>query len=357
MNILKNKSLLNKSLSQFVICTVIILLLSAPLFYLLTKYYYAEDVEKVVHAYASGSGIPPLDLEEDIMAGLTLQILLMFAILCISLLITMRFVTNRLWRPFEDTLQKIERFDIEQGQIPSFAKTDIIEFVRLNEAISHLMKRDHSHFKEQKEFTENASHELQTPIAVTRTQLDLLLQEPLTERQSEIVSNLYNVNTRMSRLNKNLLLLSRIESSQYINTEDISLCDFVEQRLPMYSMLQSCPSIDFIKPETKIMIKANNTLLESLVNNLVINAIRHNLNNEPITLRITSSTLSVSNLSTGKQLNKETIFRRFQFSDDRKRGNGLGLAIVKAICDYHGWTVVYDYRNGSHCFTVTFNTL
>lgn len=114
------KSLLNKSLSQFLFCTVIVFLLSVPVFYLLTKHYYAEDIVDIIEAVEQGNAIPPLDLEEDIMIGMTMQFVLIFAMLCFSLLITLRFITRRLWLPFNDTLRKTEQFNLAQGDIPQF---------------------------------------------------------------------------------------------------------------------------------------------------------------------------------------------------------------------------------------------
>src|SRR5574344_1631486 len=209
------KSLLNKSLSQFLICAIVVLLLSAPLFYLLTKYYYAEEIQDILEAVNSGVPIPTLYLEENILAGMIIHFILVFAILSISLLITMRFITHRLWQPFEKTLNKIETFNLEQSELPTFEPNDIKEFTRLNNSVSKLMEKDKQYYLSQKEFTENASHELQTPIAIVQSKLDLLLQENLNEQQSAIVAELYDVNTRMSRLNKNLLLLSKIENDQY----------------------------------------------------------------------------------------------------------------------------------------------
>ena len=134
------KSLLNKSLSQFMICTGLMLLLTAPLFYLLTKCFYAEDLIDIIEAVQQGNSIPPLDLERDIIIGMMIQFLLIFIILSISLLITMRFITRRLWQPFDDTLQKTEQFNLAQSEIPEFRETQIKEFARLNASLKRLME-------------------------------------------------------------------------------------------------------------------------------------------------------------------------------------------------------------------------
>lgn len=348
------KSLLNKSLTEYVICTIIVLLLSAPLFYLLTKAYYAEDLADLLNM-AQHRVQPKIDLEEDIVTGLMLQYALVSFVLSVSLLVTIRFATRRLWNPFNDTLKKVEQFNLEQSEIPTFKTTKILEFARLNDALSELIKRDKKSYNAQKEFTENASHELQTPIAVMQSKLDLLLQEDLNKKQSSIVSELYLICNRITRINKNLLLLAKIENNQYKETEKIDLISAIKERLPIYKELGDNTSIHLVESDAHPIITANQSLLESLLNNLIINAIRHTCPNSGVYIFVFQNSLTVCNDSiNNKALDHSLLFQRFQFSSDKKRGNGLGLSIVKAICDYHGWRIYYSFEEGKHCFKVAF---
>ena len=132
-----------------------------------------------------GTSIPHIDLERDIMVGMMLQFLLIFLVLSLALFIMMRFITHRLWLPFDDTLQKTEQFNLAQSVVPQFQKTEIKEFARLNNSLAKLMQKDKEIYRIQKEFTENASHELQTPISIIRSKLDLLMQEELDELKQE----------------------------------------------------------------------------------------------------------------------------------------------------------------------------
>src|SRR5574344_336402 len=349
------KSLLNKTFLQFVVCTLVILLLATPIFYLLTKNFYAEDMIDLIEAMEHNSKVPHLDLERDILKGLMIQFFLIFIVLSCSLLITLRIVTHKLWRPFDDKQKKMEQFNLEQNTEPQFLSTKIKEFNRLNKSVSLLIRRDRQSYRMQKEFTENASHELQTPLAIAQSKLDLLLQENLTEAQSEIVSDLYRALNRMSRLNKNLLLLAKIENAQYYNLEKIDLCQFIERQLPLFNNLRgNNSSISFKKEENPLIIQANEVLLESMLNNLVINAIRHTTDDNSIIIEIKHNSLSILNSTQDGPLDKNKIFRRFQFTDNKKRGNGLGLPIVKAICDFHHWVINYEYQNGYHCFYIIF---
>ena len=170
-------------LSRLLTCMIVVFVLAIPLFYVLTKHFYAEDMLEIVTSVQQGNGIPPLDLEEDIIEGLVLQLVLIFIMVGVSIYITLRFVTRRLWQPFDDTLTKADNFNLSQDDVPHFADTDVVEFDRLNRRMGELMAKNKKIYRAQKEFTENASHELQTPIAVIRSKLDLLMQEELGERQ------------------------------------------------------------------------------------------------------------------------------------------------------------------------------
>lgn len=349
---MKQKSLIQKTLLQFLICTALIFVLTTPLFYLLTKYFYAEDLIDVIEAVAKNQAIPPLDLERDMIAGVMIQFTMIFLLLSIAFFITMRFLTRRLWRPFDDTLHKAEQFNLAQSEIPDFLPSDILEFTRLNDSLGLLMRKNKEAYRIQKEFTENASHELQTPLAVTRSKLDLLMQEEMSKKQLKIVEELYQLNTRMGHLNRNLLLLAKIENAQYNRQETISLPGFIENLLPSYNLLRgSC--IVGLKTSVKkdIAVNANPVLLECLINNLVINAIRHTATGTIEVSAGNGSILEISNPSEGVPLDSDDIFNRFH-SGDSRNGTGLGLAIVKAICDYHGWSVRYRFADSRHHFII-----
>ena len=354
---MKGISLVSKTLRLFAGCTAACFVLTAPLFYLLTKYYYAEDMTDVIEAMERGQSVPPLDLEQDIIAGMMLQFLLIFLIISVALFLTLRFATKKLWHPFDDTLQKAEQFNLAQSEIPLFIDTDIQEFARLNHSLGQLMKKDQDTYRIQKEFTENASHELQTPLAIIRSKLDLLLQEDLQESQMQLVAELYELTMRMGHLNRNLLLLAKIENAQYTALEEVDLAATLSDSLPLYETLQNDKTLrmaDHRNDRSKKLL-ANSVLLECLLKNLIVNALRHAKENTEIRICIEDNRLTVSNESIdGKPLDAENLFRRFRSGDVKQKGNGLGLAIVKAICDLHHWVMEYKFESGHHHFIVTF---
>lgn len=350
-------TLLSKTRTIYLAYTAIIFILTAPLFYLITKYFYAEDMIYIIESVQKGSGIPVLDYEEDLIEGMFIQILLVFIVISISFYFTIHLITKRLWQPFDDTLRQTELFNIAQDKLPNFTPTDVKEFARLNESLTKLMNRSQKTFKIQKEFTENASHELQTPLAVMRTKLDMLMQEELNERQMKYIADLDMLTMRMSHLNRNLLLLAKIDNAQYDTIEEIDIIDFVSSHLSLYKTLQNDVVINIHNrnKKSKIVIKANEILFECLFKNLIINAKRHSPQNSEVTITVKEKQLTISNHSTdNKALNKDTLFHRFGSTNTKKSGNGLGLAIVKAICDFHKWEIEYTFKEQNHNFTITF---
>lgn len=255
--------------------------------------------------------------------------------------------------------------------------SDTKEFSRLNTALNRLMTGNMKSYRTQKEFTENASHELQTPLAVFRSKLDILLQQPdLTENQAAIVQDLYQMTDRLSHLNRNLLLLAKMENSQFSREDSFDVVAVLNELLPCLENLAPGLTVRKDIQVSKLCLKANKSLFESLVNNLIVNAVRHNRPDGEIRVTVTSDSLSVSNTSNEPALDPATIFTRFNHRLSNHRtgvttcaeiesdadngleeagiGNGLGLSIVKSICDYHSWQITYSYLPGTHTFTVRF---
>lgn len=351
----RKKSLLQKAMTQFVCCIAVLFALAAPAFYYLTKNYYAEDMGKLIRYVQAGKGIPPLDLEEDTIQGIMLQYLLITALLGIGVILTMHVISKRLWEPFDKTLESIDSFQLEKSKVPVLPQSDIKEFAKLSDALHKLMVKSIESYQSQKEFTENASHELQTPLAIFQAKLELLMQQPeLTNEQAEIIQDLFQMTSRLSHLNRNLLLLAKIDNEQFDIKKPVRLDNFIDSLLPSLESISNGLHIRRSYSASPVCVDANITLLESMVNNLIVNAVRHNSPNGIITISIDSKSLSITNSSDEPALSSSHIFNRFYRPVQNKGGNGLGLAIVKAICDYHGWTVTYSYSNGLHSFTVNF---
>ncbi len=348
----KKQSLIKLLMSQFAVFMIFILLLATPIFYFIITNFYAEDlieVAKIAHVPQS-----ELDLERDTVLGLVFQVSSMCLVLGVSIFIIMRLVPQRLWRPFYSTLDIISRFKVEDCKVPTFSETKVREFSQLNTILKQILSQSVNSFKVQKEFTENASHELQTPLAVVQGKLDLLLQNnDVTEEQSELLQDIYQEIRRMSQLNQNLLLLARIENVQYKMNSYVDIGEKLNAMIPTLETIADGIKIN-ADVHTGCSVDCNEVLLESMISNLVVNALRHNVNGGAIDIIFKDRHMAIANKSCEPALDPNNVFKRFHRNSETQKGNGLGLAIVKSICDYHHWKISYSYADGKHVFMVKY---
>lgn len=239
---MKERSLTSRLMRRFVLFMVVLTIMAIPVLYYITTAYYAEDLTDLVENY--GIKNPDIDLEEDTLMGLFIQFMSIIVILFAAVLLVMRYVPQRLWAPFNDTLAKIKGFRVEKGNVPELKKSGTREFDELNATLEMIMSNSVNSYRVQKEFTENASHELQTPLAIVQGKLDNLLQDRLTEHQARELQDIYMEIRHMSRLSRNLLLLSKIENNQYHNFVSINVCEKIEQLLPKLEGIADGLSID-----------------------------------------------------------------------------------------------------------------
>ena len=276
----------------------------------------------------------------------------LFVLIVGGLLVLNRRLSKSVWKPFRETLDQLKTFSLNNQTKIEFSKTDVSEFDELNQSLTKLIEHNVSVYKTQKEFTENASHELQTPLAILKNKLDILIQnQDLTEKQYQIAEEMNRALSRSSRINKNLLLLAKIDNKQF-DSETFHLNEVLNQSLEILQEHFEQKNIS-VNTEISDNVKVNGNigLTEVLINNLIINAIRHTSINGSILIRLSQSEFEVSNSGTGK-LNGDLLFKRFsRFSKDNN-GSGLGLAIVKEICKSQNWTIDYRFENNNHIFSV-----
>ncbi len=295
-----------------------------------------------------------VDNDELVMALGIVQMILI-VLLAAGLLLLNRSLSQKLWKPFYNTLNQLKAYELDKSESIQPEKTNIVEFDDLNKTVSHLTDRNRKVYLEQKEFIENASHELQTPLSIFQSKLDNLMQIPgLTEAGAATILDLEETAQRMARLNKNLLLLSKIDNDQFNEIEEIDLSALANKLL---SNLQPMADIDNISIRASISplsIKANSTLLEVLLTNLFHNAIRHTNAKGEVIVQITGRVLTVSNTGSPLKMSPEKMFERFSKEGNGENSSGLGLAIVKKVCDTCRYEIVYNFQSGVHVFSVTF---
>jgi signal transduction histidine kinase len=295
---------------------------------------------------------------EDLIKALATLQLIVLTILLSGLLIINWWISKRIWQPFYHTLDVLKKFEIEKAPDLKLESSSIKEFEDLNRAIKQLTERDYQVYLQQKEFTENAAHEMQTPLAVFQSKLELLLQTPLTAQQALMMESLLDATDRLAKLNKALLLLSKIENRQFVETEQIIISEFTSKLISLYKPEADVKEITITSEfKTDLTISFNATLLDVLLSNLISNAIRHGNSKSIIQISISDGQWQIQNEGPLLTFAQEKIFDRFQKGNSASSRTGLGLAIVKKICDIAGFKLSYQSEATRHIFLVDFTKL
>ena len=278
-----------------------------------------------------------------------------FLLMMIGFIVLNRRISRKIWKPFYATIDQLKRFELSSQKTPLFVGTEIIEFAELNRELEKLISSNIEAYQTQKRFVENASHELQTPLAVLKAKIDLLLQSPeLTKEQMELVIGLALPLSRMSRLNKNLLLLAKIENHQFEEKTPQNVHKLLDENLVLLEdyIVDKQLKISVFHP-AEIVLKANKLLLETLFNNLLINAIKYTDKQGEINITLHENNLVIANSGT-TALDTKRLFERFTTSSSETTNSGLGLAIVKEICVQNEWKINYHFQLNQHIFSIHF---
>jgi len=292
-----------------------------------------------------------------------LQSIVTITLITILLILAMAFLINRLvlrklWQPFYETLSAMRGFDLGKKEQLVFPSTTIDEFIVMNDTLKQATAKAEKDYLYLKEFTENASHELQTPLAIIQSKLDVLIQdEQLTEPQSRAVQAAYEAIQRLSRLNQGLLLLTKIENGQYADTAAINIAQKISEKIIQFDEMIAAKNITVTKTlDESVNIKMNPVLADILLNNLFSNAIKYNLQGGKIDIIADQGIIEISNSGAATELDAGRIFRRFAKSGQAKDGIGLGLAIVRQAAEVSGLEARYLYEDQQHRFLLVENS-
>ena len=295
-----------------------------------------------------------LEFDELIEGIFYLLILILFLLFLTSILINL-WVSKTLWKPFHKTIHSLKTFRASDNHIPAFKKTSVNEFKELNNSVTVMMEKMMVDYTSQKKFTENASHEIQTPIAVIKSKIDLLIQsENLKENEVKLIVAIDDACSKLTRLNKSLLLLTKIENRQFIITEKVSIEKTIDHSLKLFEDYIMANKIVVTKNiEHDFLITMSPDLCSILITNLVQNAIRHNVTGGNILISIKSKSLTIDNSGIEEPLNGTLLFERFQKNSTSNLSTGLGLAIAKEIAEVSDLMLNYEFIANKHSFILT----
>jgi signal transduction histidine kinase len=293
--------------------------------------------------------------EDDLVKQMFFSILWLYLGLVLFIIIFNNFLFRKIWQPFYQLLKHLKKFRLDKPQPVALIRTKVDEFNMLNETVQKFVQGNIDTYTSQKHFIENASHELQTPLAISINKLETLAEDDqLKPEQLKLVASALDHLERLTRLNKSLLLLSRIENKQFSESSPVNINELIKKITADFSDQLKFSDLKLNIIEKNSCIKEMNIDLATIfLINLVKNAIIHNKPGGFITMTIKSDLLIVENSGVEKPLDEEKIFNRFHSDEPSSVSTGLGLAIVKAIGELYDFKILYCYEQ-KHVITVHF---
>ncbi len=293
--------------------------------------------------------------KEDLFAALLGWIAVLYIVLLIIVLTVTMVVFRHSMQPLYDLLHWLDGYRPGAKPEPVPNRTDVKEFHRLGVALQQAVERSEELFERQSQFIGNASHELQTPLAIITNRVEWLLDQPtITEQEAGELVKIQSTLSRAVRLNKTLLLLTKIDNGQFPESAEINLAQMIRDALEGYGDIYASHEVQLTHSlPASFVVEMNESLASTLISNLIKNLYVHTPQGGAANISIAGRTLRVRNAGEAP-LDKEHIFERF-YQGSRKRGStGLGLALVAAICRNYNLRLEYSYANGEHCFEVEF---
>ena len=327
-----------------------------------TVLYNSESEEEVPFRYLFHSGntikkngytislFQTLTEKQDLLRAISWYMFGLFLSLLIFSILINYLISKKLWNPFYISVGKAGNFDVLSDQPLDLPDTDIIEFQQLNSVFEKMTQKMRIDYLNLKEYNENASHEIQTPLAVIRSKVELLIQTKNIKKESlDLIKSINEATTRLFKLNQGLLLISKIENQYFHENKTISLKEKIEAFLESYKEIMEIKGIRVeVTASDQAVVEMNDVLADVLISNLLSNAVRYNVENGFIKCHIDNEYLTIANTGLPLKTDPELLFRRFNKGGDNPQSVGLGLSIVKKITENYRMTISYNYSENIH---------
>ncbi len=282
------------------------------------------------------------------------SVLTLVGVLILFLLLKFLVLKN-VWNPFFQSLEKLKDHDLQRNMVRFDTNVNIREFRELNIELSRLADRIYTEYQDQKGFVENANHELMTPIAVISNKLELLVQSNrLGQEEILLVNDIMVKLNKLSRINRALVLISKIDHHQFPESENVNLLENIDEAL---NMMEDQIRSKQIKVRKQIVgtfhAEINPDLADILALNLIKNAVTHNLEQGFIEIDVQNNSLVIRNSGEPMTARPSDMFRRFVRNTTREESTGLGMSIMQKICQTSGLHIDYQVNDSTHHITIT----
>tara|TARA_R110002049_G_scaffold70917_4_gene182993 strand:- start:672 stop:1922 length:1251 start_codon:yes stop_codon:yes gene_type:complete len=290
---------------------------------------------------------------ENILLAIVISNFIVFLLVFIFLFY---FNTKRnlnLWKPFFKNLEQMKQFSLASKEPIKLVESDVLEFSELKTEIETLTGKVKADYENLKQFTEDVSHEMQTPLAIIQAKIDNIINEhQINDKQFEQITSIQKDIQRLKQLNKRITILTKIENNQYTNVTPINITDLINEKVNNYKELNN-NSINHTSNDV-LLVSMDAFLADVLMNNLFSNAIKYSKKQDKITIVSTKNSLMVSNIGEMALMHPEKLFTRFYRESNKNNSTGLGLAIVKKICDLYQFKISYKFEANNHIFSIEF---
>lgn len=289
-----------------------------------------------------------------------LQLIAILAFSMIALLLVLNYFVNRklvnkLFKPFQKTISAIQAYKIGQKAPLQLPESSLAEIHLLNTSLNEMSQRIYVEYRSLKSFTENAAHEMQTPLAVMRSLIESIIQQNnLNEQGLNQLTAIDDNIQKLIKLHQSLLLLAKIENNQFQLNETVAINEIIIAKCEEKSSFIETKNLLLKLELNEVHLLFHRQLTDMLVNNMINNAIRYTPINGEITIQLNKNALIICNAASAGSLDAEQVFKRFYKPQHQQEGTGLGLAIVNEICRLANWPIRYEFQNNKHCFIIQF---
>ncbi len=290
---------------------------------------------------------------EDILVAIVFSNITIFVLAFLFLFFFNTTKNIKLWSPFFTNLEQMKKFSLSSNEEIQLVDSDVLEFSELKDEILLLTSKVKNDYENLKQFTENVSHEMQTPLAIIQAKIDNIINEhDINDKQFEQISSIQKDIQRLKHLNQRVTILTKIDNNQFVKVENVNITKLLEEKIENFKELE----INYISLNSKndLIASMDIYLADILINNLISNAIKHNFEEKDISITTENKTLVISNYGQNELLHPEKLFLRFYREVNSVQSSGLGLAILKKICDLYKFDLSYSFSENQHSFTLVF---
>ncbi len=290
---------------------------------------------------------------EDILVAIVFSNITIFVLAFLFLFFFNTTKNIKLWNPFFTNLEQMKKFSLSSNEEIQLVDSDVLEFSELKDEILLLTSKVKNDYENLKQFTENVSHEMQTPLAIIQAKIDNIINEhDINDKQFEQISSIQKDIQRLKHLNQRVTILTKIDNNQFAKVENVNITKLLEEKIENFKELE----INYISLNSKndLIASMDIYLADILINNLISNAIKHNFEEKDISITTENKTLVISNYGQNALLHPEKLFLRFYSEVNSVQSSGLGLAILIKICDLYKFDLSYSFSENQHSFTLVF---